>query len=65
MNQLVRNNERHALPVGYCGSVGVDEESGFAVGYQPPIFHRAGGEVWDGDQVALADGILKVENLGK
>jgi hypothetical protein len=65
MDKLVRHDESHALLVRYSGGLGVNEESRFAVRDKTPIFHSASREVWDGNQVALADGVLKVENLGE
>jgi hypothetical protein len=64
VNKLVRHDERDALSVGYRCGLWVDEKRGFTVGNEAPVLHCPRRKIWNGNKVALADGKLKVKNLG-
>ena len=64
VNKLVSHDERNALSVGYGCGLRVDEKRGFTVGNEAPVLHCPRRKIWNGDEVALADGKLKVKNLG-
>lgn len=63
MCELVANDDGNPL-FSSCGSIlGVDKETGLAVGDQAPVLHGARAEVGNGDQVDLGQGIGDVEVL--
>ncbi len=63
MNKLVRHDESDSLSVGNGRGFRVNQKRSFTVGNKAPILHSPRRKIWNGDEVALADGKLKVEHL--
>ena len=61
VGHLVGHHLGDSLPSSRRGVYRVYQQSGFPVGYGPPVFHRAGGKVRDGDVVQFLQRVWDVE----
>ena len=63
MRHLVRYDAGHDLLRARGAILRIDQDRNLSVRYQSPILHRAGGKIWYGDMIHLAERVGDAEIL--